>query len=265
MLLQEHHFPYHATTPPTSPLNTFYRPAYTPTSSYDDSFLPPTIFTFPTTKSDPPTPPISHKNTTPTPISTASPPSVLTHTPSSYNSHSPPTLSSHSTLPLIVDLFDISSFPPLPTRKSTRTSKPPSHLYDFICSTTHWCNLVQFSSLPICHQSLLASQSQWNEPQSYKQAAQDPLWVKAMDLELQALQTNHTLDLVSLPPGKKTIGRKWVYKIKLRANGSLERYKACFVAKGYTQEYRVDFHETFSPVVRMTTIRCVLAIAASHK
>ncbi|CAO2838095.1 unnamed protein product [Amaranthus hypochondriacus] len=86
-----------------------------------------------------------------------------------------------------------------------------------------------------------------------------------MDVELTTLQANHTWDLVPLPCGKKPIGCKWVFKIKLKVDGSLERYKARLVAKGYTQEYGIDFHETFSPVVCMTTIRCILALAASHK
>lgn len=131
----------------------------------------------------------------------------------------------------------------------------------------HHCPLVQprpffFST---SHQSFLASHGPWNEPKTYKQASQDPLWVTTMDVELRALQTNHTWDLVTLPPGKRVVGCKWVYKVKLKADGSLECFKARLVAKGYTQEYGIDFHETFSPVVRMTTIRCILAVAASNK
>lgn len=87
----------------------------------------------------------------------------------------------------------------------------------------------------------MSSQSQWTEPSSYTQATLDPLWVQAMNLELQALQTNDTWDIVPLPAGKKSVGCKWVYKVKSKANGSLERYKARLVAKGYTQEYGVDF------------------------
>ena len=68
-----------------------------------------------------------------------------------------------------------------------------------------------------------------------------------------------------LTPGKKPIGCKWVYKIKLKSDGTLECYKACLVAKGYTQEYGIDYQKTFSPVIKMPTIRCILSIAASNK
>ena len=85
-----------------------------------------------------------------------------------------------------------------------------------------------------------------------------------MEKDLDALKANNTWDLIRLPAGKRPIGCKRVYKVKLKADGSLERYKACLDSKGYTQEYGVDYQETFSPLVRMTTIRTIIALA-SHR
>lgn len=83
-----------------------------------------------------------------------------------------------------------------------------------------------------------------------------------MNNELAALQQNNTWFLTELPKGKTPIGCKWVYKIKHRADGSIERHKARLVAKGYTQQEGVDFMDTFSPVAKLTTIRLLLALAA---
>lgn len=64
--------------------------------------------------------------------------------------------------------------------------------------------------------------------------------------------------------GKSCVGSKWVYKIKYKSNGEVERYKARLVAKGYTQSASIDFHETYAPIVKMVTVRSLLALAAAN-
>ena len=100
-------------------------------------------------------------------------------------------------------------------------------------------------------------------PTSYTQAMEHEFWKKAMEAELQALEENHTWDIVSCPPNVKPIGSKWVYTVKLKSDGSLDRYKARLVALGNKQEYGLDYEETFAPVAKMTTVRTILAIASS--
>ena len=83
-----------------------------------------------------------------------------------------------------------------------------------------------------------------------------------MDTKIAALKANNTWTLTPLPPHKKAVGCKWVYRVKYRADGSIERYKARLVAKGFTQQEGLDFTETFSPVAKMTTVKTLLAISA---
>jgi len=85
-----------------------------------------------------------------------------------------------------------------------------------------------------------------------------------MQEEIDALQANNTWRLVERPPGRTIVTGKWVFRHKLRADGSLERYKARWVVRGFTQKPGIDYTETFSPVVKPATIRVVLNIAASR-
>ena len=72
--------------------------------------------------------------------------------------------------------------------------------------------------------------------------------------ELDTLHKNHTWEMVDLPPSQFVVGCRWVYKIKTKEDGSVERYKACLIAKGFTQEYGIDYEETFTLIARLTFV-----------
>ena len=85
-----------------------------------------------------------------------------------------------------------------------------------------------------------------------------------MSDELTALLRNGTWELVPPSPTQNVVGCKWVFRIKRNSDGSISKYKARLVTKGFHQWPGVDFHDTFSPIVKPTTIRLILGLVVSH-
>ena len=102
-----------------------------------------------------------------------------------------------------------------------------------------------------------------SEPTCYSTAAKFPEWCTAMEAEFNALLKNNTWSLIPSSRASNIVGCKWVFRIKRKADGTIEGYKACLVAKGFHQQVGIDFSETFSLVVKPTTIWVVLSLAVS--
>ena len=90
-------------------------------------------------------------------------------------------------------------------------------------------------------------------------------WEEDMRQEMESLCSNDVWELVEPPPNRKIVGSKWIFKRKKDAEGVVKRYKARLVAQGCSQQFKLDYEETFSPVVRFESVRSVLALGAHSK
>jgi hypothetical protein len=92
------------------------------------------------------------------------------------------------------------------------------------------------------------------EPSSYESVARHKVWQEAMMEEYASIMKNDVWEVLLRPEDKKVVGSKWIYKVKHATDGRGDKYKACSVAKGFSQQEGVDYKETFAPVARYSSI-----------
>uniref|UniRef100_A0A2N9IMI3 Uncharacterized protein n=1 Tax=Fagus sylvatica TaxID=28930 RepID=A0A2N9IMI3_FAGSY len=141
---------------------------------------------------------------------------------------------------------------PMKTRSHHQISKPK-----------HYTDGTIRYPIPKALLAEVTHESELPEPTCYTSASKSPHWRRAMNIEFDALLKNHTWQLVPSSPSQNIIGCKWVFRIKRHADGSIERFKARLVAKGFHQQPGIDYGETYSPVIKPTTVRAILSIAIS--
>ncbi|CAA7027431.1 unnamed protein product [Microthlaspi erraticum] len=271
---QENVFPFHLTVTESSPAT----PLLSPDAIIDDDWnftpplIPPLVVIPSTTETEPPPEPVIEPNTVITPAVSALE-STETDNASNHEETPPPS-------PGLPELLG----------RGHRSKKTSVLLKDFVTQNVHYSpshalSLAPSDSKPsqtvsgktlypltkylsdigftAHHIAFMAAVLDSEEPQHFKDAILIKEWCEAMKKEIEALEGNHTWDIVDLPPGKTAIGSKWVYKLKFNTYGSLERHKARLVAMGNREQEGIDFKETFAPVVKLTTVRHLLAVAAA--
>jgi len=144
------------------------------------------------------------------------------------------------------------SAPVIPTLASTRSRRETAG---------------KFTSTRYQHEAYMACTLDPDEPPSYTEALkspQAPEWKEAIEEELKSVIENHTWKLVELPKGRTPVKCRWTFRVKRGAGGEVIKYKARLVAKGFTQRYGIDYLETYAPVVKLTSLRIILALAAAR-
>ncbi|KAL6315942.1 hypothetical protein AAG906_013776 [Vitis piasezkii] len=124
-------------------------------------------------------------------------------------------------------------------------------------------NFISYDKLSPTFRAFTSSITEIQVPQNIQEAFKYPKWKAAVDEEVRALEKNGTWEITDLPRGKKPVGCKWIFTVKYKADGNVDRYKARLVAKGFTQSYGIDYQETFAPVAKLNTVRVLLSLAAN--
>ena len=137
-------------------------------------------------------------------------------------------------------------------RRSTREKRHPNYLKDYEVELNN-CSVTS-----CFFTGVLTSE----EPTSYDEAQSCPNWQKAMLEEIEALHKNETWELVPKPENCEPITCKWVFRLKKKLDGTIDKFKARLVARGFSQNYGLDYEETFSPVAKMATVRTLISLAA---
>ena len=162
--------------------------------------------------------------------------------------------SSPAGLQLMVDLFSY-QLPQVSSLQSSSPTSPPAHSRHPMTLRPRQpktANLVAFAAVTSTSTRILYSPS--SEPFAFSDADRHAVWHNAMCDEIAALRENRTWSLVPFHPSMNVVGSRWVYRIKRRVDGSIERYKARLVARGFTQQEGIDYSKTFSPVIKQATV-----------
>jgi hypothetical protein len=130
----------------------------------------------------------------------------------------------------------------------------------------HFCSMSDILATPRFEPRALVAEElhmvSSNESASFIEAMHNPSWRKAMMEEMDSIEENGTWSLVDLPPGRKPIGVKWVFKVKRDEHKAVSKHKARLVMKGYTQRHGIDYDEVFTSVARLDSVRLLIALAA---
>ena len=140
------------------------------------------------------------------------------------------------------------------TRVGSRTRRPPRRY-----------GIDEFADLvTVDHYASVCCVAEPNTPKEAMMSPDAKEWQEAADLEYESLLENKTWDIVELPNDRKAIGSRWVFKIKHRSDGIVERYKCRLVTKGYSQMYGADYDETCSHMVRFSSVCTLLSFAVQN-